>query len=85
MREKMGALSFSRLCPCCRTVIRITVDEMKFTGVTSVPCPTCGYGVRFTSDLGLVLRDVTPNYEKEFKRYGQDRKKDKRRQAPRND
>jgi len=84
MKEKMGALSYSRLCPSCRTVIRISVDEMRFSGVTSVPCPTCGYGVRFTSDLGFVLRDVTPAYDKEFKRYGQV-KKDKRRQAQGND
>lgn len=85
MKEKRGALSYSRVCPCCRTIIRLTVDEINFHKVTSVHCPTCNYGVRFTSDLGIVLDDVNTNHEKEFRRYGRTKKEDKRRQAQGND
>lgn len=69
MKEKMGTLSYSRICPCCRTVVRITTNEMNFHGVTSVPCPLCGMGIRFTSDLGFILRDVVTSYDKEFREY----------------
>ena len=79
MREKMGTLSYSRICPCCRTIVRITTDEMNFHGVTSVLCPMCGMGIRFTSDLGFILSDVTTNYDREFKRY--EKARNKRRQS----
>lgn len=80
MKEKMGALSYQKHCQHCMSIIRITVDELNFDGVTVIGCPVCGASVRFTGDFGSVLNDVKTSYEGEFKQfYGRARKKNQRR------
>lgn len=79
MKERMGALTYQKICPHCLTIIRLTVDEMNFNGVTAVGCPVCGSAVKFTGDHGSVLDEVKTSYEGEFRQfYGKARRKNKR-------
>ena len=86
MKERMGALTYQKFCQHCFTIIRLTVDELNFNGVTAVGCPVCGSVVRFTGDHGSVLGDVKTQYEGEFRQfYGKARRKNKCRSHQVND
>lgn len=85
MKEKMGAMTYSKHCPQCLSIVRLTVDEINFNGVTTVPCPVCHGAIKFTGDYGKILGDVSAAYEKEFRQFYARRKENKRRQNQTND
>lgn len=57
--------SYTAVCKRCGTKVSVGSSRISWDKCTLVSCPVCKNLVRFTSDLGFLLEDVSVKYSAE--------------------